>query len=414
VCASCDFGFGVHLDWFFAMGQTLATFSWAIGIGAGLAAVALTLLIVQGRLNRRLKRASADARTAAAQREALATAVERERADREAVLGALEDGILLFDETGEVLFANDRARELLGARLQRARDLAPSSLRAIVETALAGGTDDPVEVEGGVAGRLLRGSAARIAGQERVLLVLQDVTESRMADSIRRDFAANASHELKTPAASIRALAETIAAGAENDPASLPRFVAQLEVEAVRLSRIVSDLLDLSRLETEPAARTELRLDRLVAEEAGRLKDRAEDAGLSFAIDTDGRVAVRGSPRDLALLVRNLIENAIQYTRPGGRVEVSVSREDGSAVFAVRDSGIGIPSRDQARIFERFYRVDRARSRDTGGTGLGLSIVKHVAANHGGTVNVDSHLGRGSTFTVRLPLAGAGSSAGAC
>jgi two-component system sensor histidine kinase SenX3 len=394
------------------MGQTLATFSWAIGIGAGLAALALTLLIMQGSLNRRLKRASAAARTEAAQREALVTAVERERADREAVLGALEDGILLFDGTGEVLFANDRARELLGARLQRARDLAPSSLRAIVEAALAGGTGDFVEVEGGAAGRLLRGSAARIAGQERVLLVLQDVTESRMADSIRRDFAANASHELKTPAASIRALAETIAAGAENDPASLPRFVAQLEVEAVRLSRIVSDLLDLSRLETEPAARTELRLDRLVAEEAGRLKDRAEGAGLSFAIDTDGRVAVRGSPRDLALLVRNLIENAVQYTRPGGRVEVSVSSEGGSAVFEVRDSGIGIPSRDQARIFERFYRVDRARSRDTGGTGLGLSIVKHVAANHGGTVNVDSHLGRGSTFTVRLPMAGAGPSAG--
>ncbi|HYV01983.1 MAG TPA: histidine kinase dimerization/phospho-acceptor domain-containing protein, partial [Actinomycetota bacterium] len=312
---------GVHLDWSFAMEQTLATVSWAIGIGAGLAAVALTLLIVQGRLNRRLTRASAAARTEAAQRDALATAAERERADREAVLGALEDGILLFDGTGEVLFANDRARELLGARLQRARDLAPSSLRAIVETALAGGTDDSVEVEGGAAGRLLRGSAVRIAGQERVLLVLQDVTESRMADSIRRDFAANASHELKTPAASIRALAETIAAGAENDPASLPRFVAQLEFEAVRLSRIVSDLLDLSRLEAEPSARTELRLDRLVAEEAGRLKDRAEDAGLSFAIDTDGHVAVRGSPRDLALLVRNLIENAIQYTRPGGRVE---------------------------------------------------------------------------------------------
>jgi signal transduction histidine kinase len=395
------------------MGQTLAAVTWAIGIGAGLGALALTLLIVQGKLYRRLKRTSAAARTEAAQREALAAAVEREREDREGVLGALEDGILLFDGTGEVLFANDRARELLGVRLRRARDLAHSSLRAIVETALAGGTNNPVEVEGGAAGRLLRGSAARIAGRERMLLVLQDVTDSRRADSIRRDFAANASHELKTPAASIRALAETIAAGAENDPASLPRFAAQLEVEAVRLSRIVSDLLDLSRLESEAGERAELRLDRLVAEEAGRLKDRAEEAGLSIAVDTDGRVLVRGSPRDLALLARNLIENAIQYTRPGGRVEVSVSSQDGSAVFEVRDSGIGIPSRDQARIFERFYRVDRARSRDTGGTGLGLSIVKHVAANHGGTVSVDSQLGRGSTFTVRLPLAGTGTGAGA-
>jgi two-component system phosphate regulon sensor histidine kinase PhoR len=121
-------------------------------------------------------------------------------------------------------------------------------------------------------------------------------------------------------------------------------------------------------------------------------------------------VPVRGSSRDLALLVRNLVENAIQYTRPGGRVEVAVSTQNGAAVFEVRDTGLGIPSRDQARIFERFYRVDRARSRDTGGTGLGLSIVKHVVENHGGTVSLRSQLGRGSTFTVQLPLARASSS----
>jgi signal transduction histidine kinase len=115
---------------------------------------------------------------------------------------------------------------------------------------------------------------------------------------------------------------------------------------------------------------------------------------------------VNGSPRDLGLLVRNLVENAVQYTRPGGSVAVSVETEDGHAVLQVRDTGIGIPLREQARVFERFYRVDRARSRETGGTGLGLSIVKHVAENHGGRVSLRSELGRGSTFTVRLPLAG--------
>lgn len=383
---------------------TVATVVWTIGIAAG-AAVALILLVVVGTLNRRLNRLSDAARVEAEEGASRLAALERERSDREAILGALEEGILLFDATGEVAFKNQKAGELLGRPLERARDLTPSSLRAIVEIALAGGSAGVVEVEATPSGRILRGSAARISGPGKVLLVMRDVTESRTADEVRRDFAANASHELKTPAASIRALAETIGAGVRNDPSAVPRFAAQLEVEAVRLSRIVSDLLDLSRLESEAGERTELRLDRLVAEEAGRLKDRAEEAGLSFAVDTDGRVPVRGSPRDLSLLVRNLIENAIQYTRPGGRVEVMVSSQDGAALFEVRDSGIGIPSRDQARIFERFYRVDRARSRETGGTGLGLSIVRHVAENHGGSVRVHSQLGRGSTFTVRLPLA---------
>jgi signal transduction histidine kinase len=383
---------------------TVATVVWAIGIAAG-AAVALILLVVVGTLNRRLNRLSDAARVEAEEGASRLAALERERSDGEAILGALEEGILLFDATGELAFENQKAGELLGRPLERARDLTPSSLRAIVETALAGGSAGVVEVEATPSGRILSGSAARISGPGKVLLVLRDVTESRTADEVRRDFAANASHELKTPAASIRALAETIGAGVRNDPSAVPRFAAQLEVEAVRLSRIVSDLLDLSRLESEAGERTELRLDRLVAEEAGRLKDRAEEAGLSFAVDTDGRVPVRGSPRDLSLLVRNLIENAIQYTRPGGHVEVMVSSQDGAAVFEVRDSGIGIPSRDQARIFERFYRVDRARSRETGGTGLGLSIVRHVAENHGGSVRVQSQLGRGSTFTVRLPLA---------
>jgi signal transduction histidine kinase len=114
---------------------------------------------------------------------------------------------------------------------------------------------------------------------------------------------------------------------------------------------------------------------------------------------------VRGSARDLSLLTRNLLENAVQYTRPGGTIEVSVRAEDGVGVLSVRDTGVGIPAREQARIFERFYRVDRARSRETGGTGLGLSIVKHIVENHGGSVDVQSELGQGSTFTVRLPAA---------
>jgi signal transduction histidine kinase len=223
-------------------------------------------------------------------------------------------------------------------------------------------------------------------------------------DAVRRDFVANASHELKTPAASIRALAETLVEAAESDPAAVPRFATQLELEAIRLSRVVSDLLDLSRLEVGTEETGRVAFAELVSDEAERFRGGAEEASITLTVAADSSLRVPGSDRDLRLLIRNLVENAIQYTRPGGTVDISVRSEADDAVLTVRDTGVGIPSRDQGRIFERFYRVDRARSRETGGTGLGLSIVKHVVENHGGSVSVQSTLGEGSTFTVRLPI----------
>jgi two-component system sensor histidine kinase SenX3 len=257
-----------------------------------------------------------------------------------------------------------------------------------------------------VGARTVQAGAIAVPDQGRVLLTLRDVTEARAVDAVRRDFVANASHELKTPVASIRALAETIATSAGDDPRVVPRFARQLEREAVRLSRIVSDLLDLSRLEGHPGTFSLLRLDLLVPQEAERLTARAAEAHLRLAIHTPEAVTIRGSAQDLGLMLRNLVENAIQYTRPGGSVDVGLDTENGWARLSVADTGLGIPAREQGRIFERFYRVDRARSRETGGTGLGLSIVRHVAENHGGTVAVSSALGQGSTFTVRLPVAG--------
>ena len=328
------------------------------------------------------------------------SALEQERGMRDSILSSLEEGVVLLDTSLRIIYSNEPVGKMLPGYDQGAM---PSRLRDTGQLAAAG-SPQVAEVEG-AGGRVVRATAVPVPGDGHVLLVLRDVTTARRLEAIRRDFVANASHELKTPAAALQALAETIQHAAAEDPDAIKGFSEQLSREAERLSRIIADLLDLSRLESEAGERTELRLDRLVAEEAGRLKDRAEEAGLSFEVDTDGPVPVRGSPRDLSLLVRNLIENAIQYTRPGGRIEVEVSSHDRAAVFEVRDSGIGIPSRDQARIFERFYRVDRARSRETGGTGLGLSIVRHVAENHGGSVHVQSQLGRGSSFTVRLPLA---------
>jgi len=329
--------------------------------------------------------------------------IEDERSTRDAVLSSLDEGVMLFAADGAVEYQNDSARRFLGS-IERIQQVVPASLREAVEVAGRERSRQAFDVAG-PGTRALAVTAVAIPGEARVLLVVRDVTEARAVDAVRRDFVANASHELKTPAASVRALAETINSAALDDPTAVPRFAAQLEREALRLSRIISDLLDLSRLEGEVGERAEVRLDRLVASEAGRVAAGGEGAGLTVGVEVGGPVMVTGSSRDLGLLVRNLVENAVQYTRPGGRVTVEVRPENGTAVLSVRDTGIGIPKKDQARVFERFYRVDRARSRETGGTGLGLSIVRHVAENHGGRVSVESRLGEGSTFTVRLPLA---------
>jgi two-component system sensor histidine kinase SenX3 len=267
-------------------------------------------------------------------------------------------------------------------------------------------------VETGTPSRWLRATAMPVGEDGSVLLVIRDVTEARRIDEVRRDFVANASHELKTPAASIQAAAETIRSAAADDPSAVPRFAEQLERDAYRLSRIVADLLDLSRLETGSDLDDRPRLDVIVREESRRFRETAASAGLTLSIDAPDVPAVRGSARDLSLLVRNLIDNAIRYTKPGGAVAVSVAAGDDHVRLLVSDDGLGIPSRDLPRIFERFYRVDRARSRDTGGTGLGLAIVRHVTENHQGTVRVSSELGRGTTFEVRLPRAAVAAGAG--
>jgi two-component system, OmpR family, phosphate regulon sensor histidine kinase PhoR len=347
------------------------------------------------------------ARTVNRMREEVAAriaALEQERSAREAVLSLLEEGVVLFDDQGGVLYRNGSAERLLGA-IEDVRQLTPVRLRELVSSAAGERARRSGEVVAGVTSRTLNVTAVSVPGDGRTLLVLRDVTEARAVDAVRRDFVANASHELKTPVASIQALAETIVTVAEHDPGELARFSRQLEAEAVRLSRVVADLLDLSRLEGEITERTPIRFDRIVADEAERARARATTGGLTLSVHADQPVVLAGSARDLALLVANLVENAVQYTRPGGRVDVSLTANGRVASLVVKDTGSGIPTKDQGRIFERFYRVDRARSRETGGTGLGLSIVKHVAENHGGSVDVHSALGEGSTFRVLLPCA---------
>jgi two-component system phosphate regulon sensor histidine kinase PhoR len=324
---------------------------------------------------------------------------------RDLVLSAMEEGVLLVEPDDSVRYANRAAGELLGSEPSDVRSLPPPA-RRLVEQVRASGETSVAELEAGMPPRILRSSAVPVSGGRRVLVVVGDVTEARRLESMRRDFVANTSHELKTPVAAIQAAAETLRDAVRQDPRAAGRFAEQLHQDALRLSRIVADLLDLSRLEAELPSLAPVRLDQLAAQEAERVREQAGRAGVTIEVRAEP-VRIQGSAEDLALLVRNLLDNAVRYSPDGGRVKVDVDSRDGKALLSVRDTGIGIPSRDLPRIFERFYRVDRARSRETGGTGLGLSIAKHVAEQHGGRIEVESELGRGSEFRVHLPTGGA-------
>ena len=383
---------------------------WAVGEavmigGAGLLAFAVGAFLVSRRASARLRALEAERRGWFEQIVDRTKIAEEERRAMALVLSSMEEGIVLFGPDRRTRFANPAIERHLGSRPWSMDAVFPLPLREAVEAASSRRDPTVAEAETGTPSRWLRASAARVGDDGSVLLVVSDVTQARRTEAIRRDFVANASHELKTPAASIRAAAETIASAAHDDPAMVPRFAGRLEHEAIRLSRIVEDLLDLSRLGYGSDLGDPVALHAIVRDEVERFEGQAAEAGLELSIVTSPVPRVRGSARDLALLVRNLVDNAIRYTRPGGRVDVGLLAEGGEVVLTVQDTGVGIPSRDLPRVFERFYRVDRARSRETGGTGLGLSIVKHVVENHGGRVSVQSELGRGTRFEVRLPAA---------
>jgi len=321
----------------------------------------------------------------------------------------MTEGVLLFTPTGDLAYANPTARTLLGRRFNSADSVAPLLLREAIlevrETVAENDMHEPATRQFETPDAVLEATALAAEPPGSVVVVLRDVTQLRSIERLRRDFVANASHELKTPVASILALAETLRTAARHDPDTMTRLLSRLEQEAGRLAALVRDLLELSRLEGGPLTRALVDLNHVVEAEAERARQRAESEGLTLLLDaSDGDLVVSGSEADLTLLVHNLLDNAIRYTPEGGEISVSLSADDGEAHLTVSDTGIGIPARDMHRIFERFYRVDAARSRQTGGTGLGLSIVRNVADAHGGGVVVTSEIGLGSTFTVQLPL----------
>ncbi len=243
-----------------------------------------------------------------------------------------------------------------------------------------------------------------------VICVIEDITARRRLERMRRDFVANVSHELRTPVANMRAVVEALQAGATEDPEACARFMGDLDRESRRLADIIEDLLVLSRLETEGAGMVAepFKLEEMLREVLAEKQPLAGRQGVSLLYDGVGRnTRIKGDRNLIKAAVGNLLDNAIKYNRPGGRVEVSVDYGEEEVTINVTDTGIGIPPADLDKVFERFYRVDRARSRETGGTGLGLSIVKHAVEFHGGRVTVTSTEGQGSTFSMSLPGPGA-------
>ncbi|WP_380165254.1 sensor histidine kinase [Jannaschia sp. R86511] len=241
-------------------------------------------------------------------------------------------------------------------------------------------------------------------GERYLLLDLENRSEAMRVEDVRRDFVVNVSHELKTPVGAISVLAETLEQ-AVDDPEAVRRFTARIRQEVRRLGVLVADVLELSRVQVVDGTprRAEVGLDHVVAHALDEVGPRADEHGITLRRGGIRGAVVLGDEELLTTAVRNLVGNAVSYSPPQTTVSVSVGRKDGLVVVQVTDRGIGIPVEEQERVFERFYRVDPARSRQTGGTGLGLAIVKHVMDAHGGDVQVWSRPGQGSTFTLRLP-----------
>lgn len=321
-------------------------------------------------------------------------------------LDALPQGVVVCDDNADVVFRNARAVALMGGN--HADALAAQVVDELLNESWSGESAPERTLElYGPPRRTLTVRTQTIDDGQRPLgtiAVIEDMTERRRLEAVRRDFVANVSHELKTPAGALGLLAETLLS--ENEPSVTKRLASRMHDEAFRVSRIIDDLLDLSRIEAEEAPpREPVLVNLILAEAIEQVRPMADLQEVRLDLtEPSPPVAIMGDRRQLVSALHNLLENAVKYSDAGSTVEVTGQVEDDHVDMVVCDHGIGIPSRELERIFERFYRVDQGRSRHTGGTGLGLSIVRHVASNHHGSVLVESREGEGSTFTLRLPL----------
>jgi two-component system phosphate regulon sensor histidine kinase PhoR len=338
-----------------------------------------------------------------------------ERNRSSAILGSMVEGVAVVTGDERILYCNWAFEQILelpegssqGRTLVEA--LRQADLVALGRQALSGVEELTGEVEVGTVRRRnfsVTAAPVRAAGANGAVLVLHDITELRRLERVRRDFVANVSHEFKTPLTAIQGFAETLLSGALDDKANRKHFVEIIREHARRLARLTDDLLKLSRIE---AGRLELeirpiRVEALVSGCVETARLNAKSRGLQIVVDLQQNApAVRGDGAQLGEVLQNLLDNALQYTPSGGQIEVKARANGHNIVFTVTDTGIGIPESDLERIFERFYRVDAARSREAGGTGLGLAIARHIVDAHGGRIWVESAVGQGSRFHFSIP-----------
>lgn len=376
----------------------------AIGvIGFGLAALVGWLETA-----RQLDRAQEEAARVAADIKSLESQVVRHRDALDDLAEGIDASIFLLSPSLKILYYNSKADEFFRIGDREGDPLGSVTLSnelvELVESVVESG--QPHEREVALHHPRYRIVQARCwaeeFGEDRLFLKLGDVTELRHLETVRRDFVANVSHELRTPMTTIRAMAETLEEP-DNEPELQGKYLERIIREVDRLTRITDDLLTLSIAESGTVQRGRCDLAGIVGAVSQQLEEKAKGKGLTLQWESPKSLGMLANETQLTQIVFNLIDNAINYTTEGS-VKVKLSEIDGQAVLTVADTGLGIASEHLNRIFERFYRVDKGRSRASGGTGLGLAIVKHLAELHGGKVKVESLLNRGSTFTVLMPL----------
>jgi two-component system phosphate regulon sensor histidine kinase PhoR len=354
--------------------------------------------------------------TTAVQLRDLVDRLSVESAQREAILASMVEGVLAVDSSLRITFANASFARAVGAKAPIAGGMPvvelvrTAELREVLTRVLSTGESVKRRMQVPAADRVFEVQAAPLAsGTARgAIAILHDITDLERLERIRRDFVANVSHELRTPLTAIRGYAETLLEGALEDQENNRRFLEIIKAHAIRLNNISSDLLTLSELEANKARpEPEAVSVRAAVESAMRtLEAEARLREVSLLCGHVEETRVLGDRLQIEQALVNLLDNAVKFNRPSGEVLIEVSHAGADRVrITLTDTGIGIPYEDLPRIFERFYRVDKARSREVGGTGLGLSIVKHIIERMNGTVSVDSQLGKGSTFTVLLPAA---------
>ncbi len=340
-------------------------------------------------------------------------AVSTERDHLREILASMAEGVLVVGPDGRSVMINpafhhlfDLAGDFTGRPVLEI--IRQPALARLVEDTLRLGEPQSVQIELALPDRrtLLLASAALSRGERGAVVAVRDTTELTRVADMRRDFVANVSHELKTPLAAIRGFAETLRDGALDEPPTARRFTERILSQCRRLQELLDDLLTLSRLEglAPSLERETVDLGAVIRRAAELFSAAAREKHIEIQIDGQPIPPLLGDPDGLERLVLNLLDNAIKYNRPDGKVTITLAQAGRELVLEVTDTGIGIPAESIPRLFERFYRVDKGRAREEGGTGLGLAIVKHVAQAHGGQVEVESRVGRGSTFRVRLPI----------